>query len=380
MKKLILHIGAGKCGSSTIQSMLGNNFSAKLGSKNKVGETLKYACLLNNGDVLIGPALTKTQSQSVSNYVASNPPLDNADDVLKCLDNLDKLTGADDSIILSNEGWANKLTPAFKDALNRFSVPLDVLFIVKPPVDWMNFSWWQWGAWSGASLERWVESQLPAVDFHSQYEKWCSLENISDFRVAEISQGLQKVLAEFLKIDSEVFKSENSVNVGTNFSLLRHLIKHKEKYERKIHDPTIEFKLNRLLDLSGNPPPFVIPQNLCQLIIEKSLPSSKKTLEVISHDTEKLSQEVVEKYLNPHFYDKKKVIDLQEALAVTEDDYLIGRLLDRILDLPNIDEKNKDLYNFNPERYLKLNPDVKKSGINPYEHYIRFGMKEGRDI
>ena len=34
--------------------------------------------------------------------------------------------------------------------------------------------------------------------------------------------------------------------------------------------------------------------------------------------------------------------------------------------------------NFDPNMYLKLNPDVKSSGIDPYTHYVMFGMDEGR--
>ena len=33
---------------------------------------------------------------------------------------------------------------------------------------------------------------------------------------------------------------------------------------------------------------------------------------------------------------------------------------------------------FDPERYLELNPDVKKAGIDPALHYMRFGHREGR--
>ena len=36
------------------------------------------------------------------------------------------------------------------------------------------------------------------------------------------------------------------------------------------------------------------------------------------------------------------------------------------------------LNNFDPTLYLKANPDVEAAGINPYEHLIRYGLKEGR--
>lgn len=35
---------------------------------------------------------------------------------------------------------------------------------------------------------------------------------------------------------------------------------------------------------------------------------------------------------------------------------------------------------FDPERYLELNPDVKKAGLDPALHYMRFGHREGRPV
>lgn len=36
--------------------------------------------------------------------------------------------------------------------------------------------------------------------------------------------------------------------------------------------------------------------------------------------------------------------------------------------------------NFCAETYLSLNPDIKVSGVNPYQHYLMSGIKEGRKI
>lgn len=35
---------------------------------------------------------------------------------------------------------------------------------------------------------------------------------------------------------------------------------------------------------------------------------------------------------------------------------------------------------FDCNRYLEKNPDVKKSGINPIEHYVNNGIEEGRSF
>lgn len=52
--------------------------------------------------------------------------------------------------------------------------------------------------------------------------------------------------------------------------------------------------------------------------------------------------------------------DDESALASTEK-YFINHISD-----------------FNAELYLSLNPDVKAAGVNPYQHYLEFGIKECR--
>jgi hypothetical protein len=37
-------------------------------------------------------------------------------------------------------------------------------------------------------------------------------------------------------------------------------------------------------------------------------------------------------------------------------------------------------FQFNPERYLELNPDVKAAGVDPYRHYLQHGAAEGRRL
>lgn len=380
MKKLLLHIGAPKSGSSTIQSALGHHLTGKRGLKNNLGETIKYACLLKNDEVLIGPSLLKAHSRSISNYIASDRLPDNVEDILKRLDKLEKSVEKDDVVILSNEGWANGLSQSFKDALNRFSIPVEILFIVRAPVDWMNSSWWQWGAWSGLSLEDWIKSQMPSVDYYSQYEHWNGLDIVESINIYEISQGLIGSLENFLNLSADSLRIQNNVNVGTNFSLLRHLINNKEKYGRKVHDPQVEFKLNKLLNLPNYPPPFVIPHAMAKFIIKNTISSSKYILNKAQTEDRKIPTHVIAKYLDPDAYTTKDTTDLSRALTAPEDDVFIGTLVDWILDSSEPNLVPISIRNFNPARYLSLHSDVAKSGMNPYEHYVRFGIAEGRKI
>lgn len=69
------------------------------------------------------------------------------------------------------------------------------------------------------------------------------------------------------------------------------------------------------------------------------------------------------------------------------DNQLISKLSPKFLNLINKDTMSTDdarvmslLRSFDPARYLLLNPDVKAAGINPFEHYMKFGLSESRPI
>ena len=51
--------------------------------------------------------------------------------------------------------------------------------------------------------------------------------------------------------------------------------------------------------------------------------------------------------------------------------YLIGRLKAKI-------KQNREKALVDPDFYLKLYPDVRRAGVDPAEHYIKYGKKEGR--
>ena len=42
------------------------------------------------------------------------------------------------------------------------------------------------------------------------------------------------------------------------------------------------------------------------------------------------------------------------------------------------DAGSRDKFSFDADRYLRLNPDVRKAGVDPYKHYLLHGYREGR--
>ena len=71
-------------------------------------------------------------------------------------------------------------------------------------------------------------------------------------------------------------------------------------------------------------------------------------------------------YLKSKFINVKKRFNSKGYSSDSNDQKKILKMDKRIPDL------------FNEELYLELNPDVKKAGVDPKEHFLKFGINEGR--
>lgn len=331
MKKLILHIGGPKCGSSTLQNHFCNYFTGKRGVINQDGDVLRYAAIRGDGVILKGRSLQKAQSRSPLNYVSSTRFPDDTDVIYERLLKLKKSVSKKDTVILSNEGWASAVNPAIISAFDRLGVPVEIFFVTRPPIDWMNAGWWQWGAWTQENLEQWVHSQTSAVKFFDHAQNWRSAKVVSAMTVVDVSQDILSSVAKFLKVDEQDFPAHKNVNVGTNYDLLRHLVNNKEKYGREIHRPGIEFALNNILDLPRYPPPFVITKEMTRHVISETKSASEKLLELFEQSGRPLQEMSVQKYLNADAYANVDVMDIKKALSPADNDAFIGSLLKTVL-------------------------------------------------
>ncbi|MBD3756360.1 MAG: hypothetical protein IE937_12215 [Gammaproteobacteria bacterium] len=331
MKKMILHIGAPKCGSSTIQTALGIQLSDANGYLNLDGEVLRYAALSPTGGVLTGPELLYAQRKSHLGYVASAAFPKETHEIRALLEALKRSIENDAVAVLSCEGWANGVDQHFFNAAAKFGVPVDVFMVTRAPVDWMNSSWWQWGVWTGNSVDSWVNSQLKAVRYFDQLQNWIQSGIVNRLNVVDLSQDFLGAFANFLKVPQGLFKTVARSNVATNFDLLRHLINNKAKYGRTVHEPSIEFFLNSVLRLGSNPPPWAISSDQAKKIIRHTHPASMALVDFLEEDRRPLAHEVRRKYLDPEYYSDYEHHEMKTALLPSENDVFIGQLVDAVI-------------------------------------------------
>jgi len=166
----ILHIGADKCGSSSIQTFLSRHHSLKTGPKRS---DLNYACICKKG-FKIDAQIDKRLKRSIRGYI-------NSLDTYKLVELSSQgqqsiqeaVTGITSDLIFSCEGWLRALGQAkeFNTLLQLVAPPdsnrdVELIAFVRPQVKWINSAWWQWGAWDANNdFESWLETAIGACQW-----------------------------------------------------------------------------------------------------------------------------------------------------------------------------------------------------------------------
>ena len=163
-------------------------------------------------------------------------------------------------------------------------------------------------------------------------------------------------------------------HVSTCAELLRYRIINKETVGRRVNDPFIEFVLNEEIDFHGSPPPFVVSSR-------KKEDVAQQYRDLIQSDTCEKLKSIIQIYLSNLEYELSnsspyttKEFDFKNFLnekPSPEFQLKIDELLTRRKLVP------KD---FTSSKYFFLNPDVDRSGMNAYTHYLKYGKREGRRI
>lgn len=370
MKELILHVGYSKCASSSLQRFLCQN--PKLNTKrNKV---YQYVIIDNKNNLISGNELKRKITNSYdfySSHISIHDPIS----LDKALENIQEKYPSGESVILSCEALTANETGFEKMAtiFENLQVPIRIFFLVRPQVEWVNSSWWQWGCWlENMDPDQWFlkyrkGKMLDAI------KKWDRLENVQECFVADISQDPINSFLEFLKIEKKFTQIPTKINSGSSPDLLRLLINNKALFQRTCHDSRIEDELNNFLDLKFFETPFFLSRGQVEEITVLNAKDHEILLTKFTHPKKKIPSLSFQKHISATQH-LKKVCNFNYNNFLNED-YDQNFLL-RIIQY-NFD---KIRLNFNVEKYLELNTDVKLSGMNPYEHFLKHGIEEGRNF
>lgn len=143
---LVLHLGAPKCGSSALQSVL----TANPRWRDRAGRRGRYGVVLPDGRIVDAAGLDATRT--VTGYVASADGAALAGRKLRPAASLRR--DPSETLVLSNEGWL-RFAPLMPALAAGWGGDVTMVVYLRPPPDWLNSAWWQWGAWSGRGFNRW---------------------------------------------------------------------------------------------------------------------------------------------------------------------------------------------------------------------------------
>ena len=266
----ILHVGAGKCGSSSLQACLSRTPLIR-------GRDGRHAyCAIGpEGQVLSGRALTRAALRSPFGFVASTDFRSHRDmpgSFLAAAPALRRILWTGRRPILSCEGW-NFRGPEFArhDLLRRMGLRARVVLFVRPPLDWLNSAWWQWPAWSRTHVDDWVGKNLFMVDWARQIEEWQAVPGVQ--RV-DVHLATRDVVSCFYRLLGAPAPDSVRVNGSVPAAVLRFLQRNRQEFRPDPHSSQIEFVLSRRVDFGAlDPAPWILPRPLQASVLAAMAPS-----------------------------------------------------------------------------------------------------------
>lgn len=300
MKKLYIHVGFDKCGSSSIQTFLSHSDVFKCVD----GDGLVYAAL-SFDRVIHGKELVRRANNSHHGYLASvtwemikQSPDEYLDEIggqiLALLDN--------QHLVLSHEAWNHELP--YWSRINFFEKhQLDVTFIfyIRPPVAWMNSAWWQWGAWSGYEFDQWMPRVANAVKYIDRIRGFNDIHWVSDVKVRLLDSDLLCDFAKILQLEKQSYQQFPTSNKSLNNGLLRLFQNH--RYLRNETASAIDFVLDKQLKLDGRPD-WVLNQQHIKDIIDQTRESNLALLEFLDDESQ------VKLLADPRYWESEAFADM----------------------------------------------------------------------
>lgn len=284
--RILLHVGAPKCGSSALQKFL---------SFNPILETtsgIRYFYLARDpvtGKIISGKKLPYMAKSCVTGYLnLGNGNLRDHFDNL----NLSEKYGFDpekDILVVSSEWFffCNHTVDAdrfIRTFFKGYHVFVDLLIYIRPQVQLINSGWWQWAAWGNSTIDEYIE--LCTTDWHA-YEplikKYKEVPYVKNTFVRLLPKDIVSDFCYLFQIPCSRNTHSQVINKSLPGILLRLYQKHPSLRPNE-HASEIDFALEKYLGDIDSPTPWVLSPMHVAKIKDAFYATNKIILHYLSED------------------------------------------------------------------------------------------------
>jgi hypothetical protein len=305
-KKLFIHVGMPKCGSSAIQSLLSNS---DFYQDNK---HILYVSIDRFGNLLYGDKLFQQAKRSIFQYSSSveiSHLLKLDQDKRKAILNKFELLFQNfETIIISNEGWGVKpheVNQFFETFFSMRSFEIDIIGFIRPQVEWFNSAWWQWGAWTGHTFDHWLDRTIDEASWFKHIEMWNSFNWVNNVHFSLLNSHM---ISGFLSKIRATFNENSIISNQSSPKLLLRFFQLNREFRVDAHDSGKEFALNRWLNFQDKATPFVIEKKNIEKIQTFHKDANERLIDYLSEEDKKLFQQENSKWFFTLSYEKKNIL------------------------------------------------------------------------
>ncbi len=261
--KIFLHVGEGKCASSSIQYHF---------SQYNIQGKFAYGIVEADGNIIVGDAIDNAVKRAQIDFISSYY-FKNSANSLRFLKNmllsLSKYAKKYDTMFLSHEGW-HHCRDTFNNFKNVFEGhTVEILFIVRPPVQWVNSAWWQWVYWDEdvADIDTWAKHVNKSRDWMKIYTYFKKLPFVNKFHMFSLQKNIIEHIYACMGLQY-TYRDEKIVNKSSSAELLNFMAMRKELHKNTSR-VGYEFILNKYIKMRS-PTNWVLSRENIQNILHNT--------------------------------------------------------------------------------------------------------------